>query len=80
MYSTLLYPCSLNIIYVSCSIGVSIFHDGRYYNHILPLVRTGFVTCNGNEANIAHCELSSCSSECYGHAVDVGIKCDYSKR
>ena len=79
MYSTLLYPCSLNIIYASCSIGVSIFYDGRYYNHIVPLVRTGLVTCSGNEANIAHCKLSSCmSSECY--EVDAGIKCDYSKR
>ena len=64
----------LHVLYI----GISIFHDGRYYNHILPLVRTGFVTCNGNEANIAHCKLSSCSSECY--EVDVGIKCDYSKR
>ena len=66
-------------IYASCSIGVSIFHDGRYHDHILPLVRTGSVTCNGSESNISYCKLSSCSSECNGYD-DIGIKCDYSKR
>ena len=68
-----------NLLYVSCSIAISIFHDGRYYNHILPVVWTGSVTCNGNEPNIAHCKLISCSSDCK-NGFDVGIKCDYSKK
>ena len=67
-------------LYIIYSIVVSIFHDGRYHNHILPVVWTGSVTCNGNEPNIAHCKLSSCSSDCNAYVSDIGIKCDYSKR
>ena len=82
---TIINYLALYIIYSSCSIGVSIFHDGRYYNHSynhgyynqLPPVRTGFVTCNGNEPNISYCKLSSCSSDCNG---EIGVKCDNSKR
>ena len=71
---------ALYIIYAPCPVGVSLFQDGRHYNHILPVVRTGSVTCNGNEPNIAHCKLSSCSSDCNAYVSDIGIKCDYSKR
>lgn len=57
--------------------GVSLFHDGRYTNHTLPLFRFSDVYCSGRETNISSCSLgrATCPQKCAGS--EMGLKCDF---